>query len=933
MALPKNSMKAVTYPTQDMLRPLWARVHQIARQFETTSDGRTLKKADFSFLINLAREAEFKFYWRLAKPVTLEDAQELLDGILKLWLLLRTREMLVRGGRRKVKWDKPLPPGEAMDVFREEARRQVALGIEIVRQVLDTPGLFSEDPQYPGVTRVWLEELTKTLAAEADKLDANEATIAVIGTMKAGKSTVINAVVGSEVVPSRDQPMTTFPTRVVHVPGKLEPELSFPLARGFNALVRAIRDKDEAAAAAGEDLRDRLRGPAARDLIALLDQIRAGKVRFPTRIKGHDFVHEILGRTNDITRLAVNLDVDPAVATPERLSFADIPSLEIEFEHLATLTSNSGGRFALVDTPGPNEAGRNERLRKIVRRQLAEASGIILVLNYNELGSSATEDLVATLEEIPPGQAEQLTILANRFDQRGANSLSEEMVARFACDQVETVMGAAPENLAERVYPTSARFALRAHQARRAVRLSTPIDPEVDGWAREFADVGFGVIWRGMPQLLAEPRMLEVAVAQAWQQSGFDAALERTLIDSARNATLILLLSALGKLRERSEPLLEMLNVRDSAFLRSLAELEALTKGLQSDMRNLDNCLAEAVLMLDAIEAEIGPQIRDEVDTLIGSLRKTSDKFLKTGRIEVKKRRIDWLTGWFDIVFGERNSTKERFETEFEGYENSAEDEFWALGALDGYGRVICDTKAESTELSNKITTEINNLFKHFVNNGGKIIDRASQLFIERAHHDVASLFGKEWQSVQDRLQEVLDLEISAPKPLSNLVEEDISIRGGSFTSNRRWTETRWENIEGQWLERAASRFMRWWDGRERDWGRRKVEVKRNEYYVDVKSIRAKALEMADELSKQMNAYLQDVLAQLRAQTERYSGDVQTRVQSINTYILEELRRGSDQSEASLNHRKVTARLAAQARDLISEATQIRAVIREKRDG
>lgn len=926
-------MKAVTIPTQDMLRPLWAKVHQIAREFETTPDGRSLKKADFSFLINLAHDAEFKFYWRLPKMVTREDAQDLLDNILKLWLLLRTRESRMAAGKRKVDWDKPLPPGEAMDVFREEARRQVDLGIEIVRQVLDTPGLFSEDPQYPGVTRVWLEELTKTLAAEGAKLDANEATIAVIGTMKAGKSTVINAVVGSEVVPSRDQPMTTFPTRVVHVPGKLIPELTFPLARGFNALVSAIRKKDEVAAEAGEDLRDVLIGPNARDLIGLLDQIRAGKIRFPTRIKGHEFVREALGRTNDLTRLAVNLGVDPAVATPERLSFADIPSIEIEFEHLATLQSSAGGRFALVDTPGPNEAGKNERLREIVRLQLAEASGIILVLNYNELGSSATSDLVATLEEIPASQAEQLTILANRFDQRGANSLSEDLVKRFACDQVETVMGAAPEKLAERVYPTSARFALRAHQARRAARLSMPIDPLKGGWALEFADAGFGVSWRRKPEVLVDPEGLDDAIAEVWQQSGFEAALERTLIGSARNATLILLLGALGKLRERSEPLLEMLNVRDSAFLRSLAELEALTKGLQSDLSNLDNCLGEAVRALDAIEAEIGPQIREEIQTLISSLRKTSVKFLKTGRIEIRRRPINWLGRWFENVFGGGNSTRERFDTEFEEYKNSAEDEYWALTAIDGHGRVTCRTEAETAQLSDKITTEINNLFKHFVTNGGKIIDRATDVFIERAHQDVASLFGNEWQSVQDRLQEVLNLEISPPKPLTNLVEDDIAIGGGSFTSKRSWTETKWEDAQGKWMARAASKFMRWWDGQERDWGRRKVEVARSEFYVDVKSIREKSLELADDLSKQMTAYLQDVLTQLRQQTERYSKDVQTRVQSINTYILEELRRGSDQSEANLHHRKITAMLAAQARDLISEAAQIRAVIREKRDG
>ena len=71
------------------------------------------------------------------------------------------------------------------------------------------------------------------LKEEAFKLRKNEIVIAVVGTMKAGKSTIINAIVGSEVLPVRNLPMTTLPTLLRHVPGKKEPELSFP---GFATL-------------------------------------------------------------------------------------------------------------------------------------------------------------------------------------------------------------------------------------------------------------------------------------------------------------------------------------------------------------------------------------------------------------------------------------------------------------------------------------------------------------------------------------------------------------------------------------------------------------------------------------------------------------------------------------------------------------------------
>lgn len=45
--------------------------------------------------------------------------------------------------------------------------------------------------------------------------------LAVVGTMKAGKSTTINAIVGQEILPNRNRPMTSVPTLIRHVPGKL----------------------------------------------------------------------------------------------------------------------------------------------------------------------------------------------------------------------------------------------------------------------------------------------------------------------------------------------------------------------------------------------------------------------------------------------------------------------------------------------------------------------------------------------------------------------------------------------------------------------------------------------------------------------------------------------------------------------------------------
>ena len=60
------------------------------------------------------------------------------------------------------------------------------------------------------------KEHFQTLDNERKKLENLEFVISIVGTVKAGKSTTINAIVGQEILPNRSAPMTTLPTLVTH---------------------------------------------------------------------------------------------------------------------------------------------------------------------------------------------------------------------------------------------------------------------------------------------------------------------------------------------------------------------------------------------------------------------------------------------------------------------------------------------------------------------------------------------------------------------------------------------------------------------------------------------------------------------------------------------------------------------------------------------
>ncbi len=75
---------------------------------------------------------------------------------------------------------------------------------------------------------------------ELRKISRLEMVLAIVGTMKAGKSTTINAIVGTEVLPNRNRPMTALPTLIRHTPGQKEPVLHFFTCRAnrpFNSTI------------------------------------------------------------------------------------------------------------------------------------------------------------------------------------------------------------------------------------------------------------------------------------------------------------------------------------------------------------------------------------------------------------------------------------------------------------------------------------------------------------------------------------------------------------------------------------------------------------------------------------------------------------------------------------------------------------------------
>ena len=104
----------------------------------------------------------------------------------------------------------------------QEAERLLQLSRQQL-QLLEKIPLSVPGDDAPQLALPWsqpnIAERHAMLNNELRKISRLEMVLAIVGTMKAGKSTTINAIVGTEVLPNRNRPMTALPTLIRHMPG------------------------------------------------------------------------------------------------------------------------------------------------------------------------------------------------------------------------------------------------------------------------------------------------------------------------------------------------------------------------------------------------------------------------------------------------------------------------------------------------------------------------------------------------------------------------------------------------------------------------------------------------------------------------------------------------------------------------------------------
>ena len=366
------------------------------------------------------------------------------------------------------------------------------------------------------------------------RLETLEVVLTVVGTMKAGKSSCINAIVGREILPSRNRPMTSIPTLVRHTPGVNVPVLLFANTEPVQATIKKLGTALRRASGV------RLAAVASDDaLTKLAAKIGKGWV-LKERYRGEAEIAFFLQSLNDLVRLAGIFNLE--FPFEQFVAVQDFPLIEVEFLHLSQYDDiGSRGSIALLDTPGFNEAGHSTQMRKMLKEQLQRANAVLAVLDYTQLKSEAEAELIQELKAIAQHSQGRMFALINKFDRNDANSDDAQATVQYVSHHL--LNSIVPE---ENIFAVSAQQAFLAQRAQLSLKQTQGLKwvaRRTKDWRDDFGALAFGPRYA---RSMNDNAAVVEASKELWVASRFEAPLNHIIHFSQLSAVKFALGSSLG---------------------------------------------------------------------------------------------------------------------------------------------------------------------------------------------------------------------------------------------------------------------------------------------------------------------------------------------------------------------------------------------------
>ncbi|HAW3402014.1 TPA: dynamin family protein [Escherichia coli] len=499
----------------------------------------------------------------------------------------------------------------------DEADRLLQLNINLLRKMVDETDVLLDGKNENGLLfdkRKALKRIEE-LEGEQIKTARREMVLAVVGTMKAGKSTTINAIVGKEILPNRNRPMTSVPTLIRHVPGKTEPLLHLEHIQPVCNLLITLKEK--IATSEGQQVAQTLQQTG--DTRELLD-ILADDSWLKNEYHGEEEIFTGLESLNDLVRLAAAMGSE--FPFDEYAEVQKLPVIDVEFSHLVGM-DECQGTLTLLDTPGPNEAGQPQ-MEVMMRDQLQKASAVLAVMDYTQLNSKADEEVRKELNAIADVSAGRLFVLVNKFDEKdrngdGADAVRQKVPAMLNSDVLP----------ASRVYPGSSRQAYLANRALHELRKNGAL-PVDEAWVDDFIREAFGPMveeddWKDSTKVNKKAEKL-------WNISLIDQLITEVIQSSHSRAAALAVDSAAAKLMQNAENVSEYLSLRHQGLQQSIQSLQAHITSLLADIQEIEECQNQVTGDVRMAMEDINTKTGELLTKVCASLEEELNDYFRSGK-------------------------------------------------------------------------------------------------------------------------------------------------------------------------------------------------------------------------------------------------------------------------------------------------------------
>lgn len=457
-----------------------------------------------------------------------------------------------------------------------------------------------------------------------------ELRMAIVAPMKAGKSTIINAIVGQELLPSRNAAMTTLPTEIIFDPQLAEPVLILTqqiqdiFRDTFTALQRKITELGL----------DRVQERMAQypHLAKLPEKIQGMTgIAIDNKISGRLPIINSLRALNDIIRLCSVLD---PLSDPLQ-SLIDVPRIYSPFYRSGiTDRADIAGKLVIVDTPGPNEAGENLKLVNVVAEQLQASSVILIVLNFTELNTKAEDEIKKDVARVIELRGkDNLYVLVNKVDQRKEGDMTPEQVRQFVA--AEFGIGEGEQN--DRVFEISARWAFSAANFLGEVQQRPGVDVAQLRTARSLAQDVFPLDWEEELQETTV-NQLQKKAEKLWNKSGFDLFLTNAVNALMTEAAPRCITSSLKIAKGRLLELLEDTQLRSRAINEDGDKLRSEVAALDEDIHSIENCRNS----LQEIE-QIKIDLQEKLNKILENLHQEGKLSVETYLLQEDQQVADFV--------------------------------------------------------------------------------------------------------------------------------------------------------------------------------------------------------------------------------------------------------------------------------------------------